>query len=323
MTKSTESHLPNGGVKKRSLVLRWSGSPTGTLSSSPTTSRPFASIAVSSHTIPRYSRLHPAFDLACLLRALYDGAKFQANRLGARPPFPVVAALVELSHKYDMGHLREEALRRFRLCLPHRFSDFISRVNIVNQQQSQGDGDTFGPTLESPALHISADRDVIRTANLVRLVDDNRMLPMALYLCAQLSVAALLDGTEGDDGRMHTLCREDQARCLQARMVLSERNHRKMARIWGLSVARSCCAHSKKCHSIYRSQAKEELPEMVSSTPPNPLSSMDPRLRASGLCDARIAHLLEEEKKEMLMIWEKLPGDLGLSVPQWNYAPPT
>ncbi|OSC96844.1 hypothetical protein PYCCODRAFT_1472290 [Trametes coccinea BRFM310] len=137
----------------------------------------------------------PAFDLACLLRALYDGAKFQANRLGARPPFPVVAALVELSHKYDMGHLREEALRRFRLCLPHRFSDFISRVGIVSQQQSQGDGDTLGPTLQSPALHISADRDAIRTANLAGLVDDNRMLPMALYLCAQLSVTALLDGT--------------------------------------------------------------------------------------------------------------------------------
>ncbi|KAI9069836.1 hypothetical protein FKP32DRAFT_37264 [Trametes sanguinea] len=260
----------------------------------------------------------PPADVEYLLRALYDGPKFSANKSSERLPFAVAAALVELGHKYDIEHLRDETLLRIKSCLLHKFSEFRCKIEYGTVEEN----DCICLMLRSPTLCISTNEDAIRAVNLVRLVGDNRMLPMALYLCTQLPITALLSGTTRPGGVIDTLSREDQVRCLHARAIFSERNRKKLARLWQSALPRDCRAPGG-CQSALLGHACEELRSSAAVALPNCLFSSDVSrtVQALELCDRCAEHLYELAAQEVLLIWEKLPEDLDLDVTGWESAP--
>ncbi|KAL7282829.1 hypothetical protein ACG7TL_002242 [Trametes sanguinea] len=146
-----------------------------------------------------------AADTDFLLQALYDGIRFKPIGLRAQAAFTPHAALLSLSHKYDIEHLREEAHLRIKSCFPYQFSEFRSSVRFPVVPGA-------GCVLRSSTLEVQASRDAIRAVNIARLIDDRRMLPMALYLCVQLPVTTLLAGIARSDPDSHcrdTLSHED------------------------------------------------------------------------------------------------------------------
>ncbi|KAI9069834.1 hypothetical protein FKP32DRAFT_37288 [Trametes sanguinea] len=257
-------------------------------------------------------------DVDCLLQALYDGIRFKALKPRVLAAFGPLASLLSLGHKYDIEHLREEAHMRIKTCFPHQFSEFRSAVVFFYQPGS-------GYVVRSSTLEVHASRDAIRAVNLARLVDDCRMLPMALYLCAQLPVSSLLEGTTSCDSENNcrdTLSRADLVRCLEARSILSERAYRKTARVWR-SLSGSC-HNPSQCQAIRMGRADAAIMSRVADTSPNPLSSAAGTigLPVSRLCEPCARVFADREVTEMRWIWERLPGDLKVEVPGWDSTVP-
>ncbi|KAI9069835.1 hypothetical protein FKP32DRAFT_1671049 [Trametes sanguinea] len=250
-------------------------------------------------------------DVSCLLQALYDGIRFKPLRPRVPAAFVSHAILLELSHKYDIEHLREEAHSRLKSCFPHQFSDLHSTVAFSSKPSA-------GCILKSSTLEVQESRDAIRAVSLVRLVDDHRMLPMALYLCTQLPVATLLKGIRRPDSeRKDTLSRQDLIRCLEARSTLSERAYKKWARIWRTHLTDDCYSPSQ-CHSIRMAKANAVIIRPAADTPPHPLLSMEDVIRGAGLCTSCVDALMAEDSEEIRLVWEKLPDDFKVEVPEWD-----
>ncbi|OSC96842.1 hypothetical protein PYCCODRAFT_1420409 [Trametes coccinea BRFM310] len=264
-----------------------------------------------------------AADVDFLLQALYDGIRFKPIGLRAQAAFAPHAALLSLSHKYDIEHLREEAHLRIKSCFPYQFSEFRSSVRFPVVPGA-------GCVLRSSTLEVQASRDAIRAVNIARLIDDRRMLPMALYLCVQLPVTTLLAGIARSDPDSHcidTLSQEDLVRCLEARSILSERAYRKSARLWRTPTSTSC-RNPPRCAATWIARWNTAISRMATYTSPHPLpvsSSADDAisLRYSGVCELCAQVLRDREDEELRYIWQKLPGDMNVVVPEWDSSNPT
>ncbi|THH29928.1 hypothetical protein EUX98_g4276 [Antrodiella citrinella] len=122
-------------------------------------------------------------DLGVLLGTLYEAHKyFKSEHLLT---FPDVSAMLRMGTKYQVDHVREEAISRLRLCFPSTLHTFPAR-NVYLQDP--------GFVL---AEHISlTKKDAIGVVNLARAFDLDFLLPPAFYLCAQLDYDELVDGVE-------------------------------------------------------------------------------------------------------------------------------
>ncbi|KAI0648589.1 hypothetical protein C8Q79DRAFT_906465 [Trametes meyenii] len=147
----------------------------------------------------------PASDLKLFLRGLYD--PLSLIHFGQRMTFSVIAPLLELAHKYNVESLRRELLGRMRTAFCHKFTDFRSSASFYTTKESHE--------------HIMPSRDAIRAVNLVRLMGEHSMLPMALYLCSLLDATDIVCGTVLDNGRRAKLSKEDQVLCIRAQTTLS------------------------------------------------------------------------------------------------------
>ena len=94
-----------------------------------------------------------------------------------------------LGSKYQVDHVRDEAIHRLRRCFPSKLSAFPAR-NVYLQ-------DPGFALMESIFLR---KKDAIGVVNLARAFDLNFLLPPAFYLCAQLDYDELVDGVGLDTG---------------------------------------------------------------------------------------------------------------------------
>ncbi|EIW61093.1 uncharacterized protein TRAVEDRAFT_166217 [Trametes versicolor FP-101664 SS1] len=251
-------------------------------------------------------------DVAHLLRALYNGISLIRHG-GERLPFPFVASLLELSHKYDIEALRADMLLRLRSCFCHKYSAFLAQTSF--QPVAANDPEQL---LRSGLLEIIPSRDAIRAVNLVRLVDERTMLPVALYLCTLLPGARLVSGTTLENGRVATLSPTDLALCIDARTNLV------MRRIRAFNTApASVCRQPTLCAAVLQQMARMTHYQQP-SLPCHVLANVDqaPMTSPPGnfLCAQCSAPLVAVSAEFRRSAWAHLPGDLGLDVPEWDAA---
>ncbi|TCD68723.1 hypothetical protein EIP91_010007 [Steccherinum ochraceum] len=130
-----------------------------------------------------------ASDLECILHALYDGASRYAS--GAEVlSFADVSAMINLGFKYQIAYIRDEAIRRLRICFPDKLDD----VQLAFGYDADGWFD-FKETLPV-SLEV---QDAVAVVNLCHKYSLDFLLPAAFYCCAQLSNKALADVIQQDD----------------------------------------------------------------------------------------------------------------------------
>jgi len=145
-----------------------------------------------------------------MLWALYSGRAF--GKPGVQAPFKVVAALLRLAHKYQITHLRKEALARIKSLYVDGY------VACLTQKHSH------------PLLSYEQ-QDAFEVVQLAHLTDTPSLLPAALYLCClskpfctpNETIKSFLAKRDSDeDPHIKYLSQEDVLRCLAARPQLVE-----------------------------------------------------------------------------------------------------
>ncbi|KAI0648582.1 hypothetical protein C8Q79DRAFT_956136 [Trametes meyenii] len=256
-------------------------------------------------------------DVSHLLHALYDGPGFFKH--GQLLPFGVVAALVELGYKYHIEAARAEGLQRMRTCFCNSFKAMQATQWIDIKKNNETGGMELG--LISSSLLVILSKHAIRAVNLIRVIDEMEMLPMALYLCTLLPVSALVPRTTTPAKRVHILNEDDLVRCLEARAVYAVRDSKFRERLWSTDTFNDVCAGLGDCATIIASRSNFEAENMVVASVRNPLGGYEAAIREqTELCSGCTEELLTVQREEIRRIWQRLPTDFGLEVPHWDWT---
>ncbi|KAI0816024.1 hypothetical protein BC628DRAFT_1152924 [Trametes gibbosa] len=260
-------------------------------------------------------------DFALLLKVLYDGV--HVLRYGQCLPFRIVAVALELGRKYDIEHLRADALSRLETCLCDSLYALWANARFYQVTIPGPEGDEQQWALTSAAMQIVPVWDAIRAVNLVRAVDELSMLPMAMYLCTLLPVPILLYGTTrsygGGNGRVDTLARDDVIRCVGAHPRLAvrrDREHSDVLAVWSPHLVKDA-THSHErtvCSSRYgrRTESQHVLTYLA-----------DTVFQGKGFCAVCERNMLARDHDGKRSSWAELPEELGLNAsPSWDATLP-
>ncbi|KZT72335.1 hypothetical protein DAEQUDRAFT_31522 [Daedalea quercina L-15889] len=144
---------------------------------------------------------HPE-DLRHLLRVVFYGQRYYSSEV--RLEFAVVAALVRLSHKYQLDYLRDAYLARVKTCFSTDFDTW--------RTTSRDHG--------SPVMKLR-NEDAVTVVNIARLTRIDSMLPSALYRCIQMDPKRLLRLSL--DGISEHLSLEDILKCIRGGQLLLQK----------------------------------------------------------------------------------------------------
>ncbi|OCH87256.1 hypothetical protein OBBRIDRAFT_697033, partial [Obba rivulosa] len=134
-------------------------------------------------------------DLTDVLRALF-GSDLYYSWPGEHPAFSVLAALVRLKHKYEMKALRDQALNDLKAIFTLQACPNTAPFEMTQQ-------------------------DAITVIALAHLTNTHSRLPMAFYVCCQLDLDCIVNGSEVDGCREH-LSTDDMIKCLGAKLELAK-----------------------------------------------------------------------------------------------------
>ena len=220
----------------------------------------------------------------------------------ARPTYQAVSACIRLGHKYQLDHLLEAALGYLRRYYP---TDFTTHAHFPAPPPS------FRP------IHS------IGVVNLARLTGAYDLLPIALYECASLDAAELLEGFQRDDGTREALSSTDLALCIRAQAALV-RAH--VERAVGFSTV---TIQYMPMH-LYNSACKFALDNMAHANLAQVGTMSNARALAarpwlwqgppgsSPPCANCMAFLRDHDLAQRRWIWNSLPHLLGVTVANWT-----
>lgn len=215
-------------------------------------------------------------------------------------PFSVVAALVQLGHKYRIQPVLNEGIRRMSSC----FSDKLDVWDAANKSMGS-------------ALMSYASTDAIAVVNIARLTGVDSMLPVALYLCCQLDIDTILNGVPRADGSRVRLSPDDVVLCLERRGSLCHDNVISALRIWRSTP-------SERCETRLKRGCVRVLEAVTSDWLDYDNSDLDHGAAMDGwddffengefeLCEPCLEMVKGRVTEERRTMWERLPQLFGVS----------
>ncbi|TCD70994.1 hypothetical protein EIP91_000492 [Steccherinum ochraceum] len=161
----------------------------------------------------------PPDELEEFLLALYDSsASYFSNDKTLK--FNTVKAMLSLGSKYDVDHIREEAIRRLRQCFPDELDSYVTPHTCYKIRKE-------GP--EHYYLRSSVNgrlEDCIAAILLANEHHLDHLLPAAFYACAQLDNQTLIEGYLDDRSVRWQLSPQDLNRVLEGQRILRNRDIR-------------------------------------------------------------------------------------------------
>lgn len=219
--------------------------------------------------------------------------------------------MLRLGSKYQVDHVREEAILRLRRCFPNTLSAFPAR-NVY---------------LQDPGFSISEGlflrkKDAIGVVNLARAFDLDFLLPPAFYLCSQLDYDELVDGVSDDCGGTMRLSSHDLKICLKGRSLLTKADIRSLRPLF-FPAASPACKQPALCVDIMRELVQELWYENLAN--PNALVEATHWLksyaiaRQNPLCPTCIDDLMEAYDTQRQQTWDSL--GVFFEVTPWPIVP--
>ncbi|KAI0652473.1 hypothetical protein C8Q79DRAFT_1005665 [Trametes meyenii] len=249
-------------------------------------------------------------DFKHLLQAFYDGMTAQIPA-EASARFSVLAALLRLSHKYEIEHIMEATSALLKPMFPNDLPSLLKRCTLGRSHTVK-----FAPGQE------------IEAVNLFRQCERPEMLLVALYWCTGLDIHVLLHGYTRADGSIEHLSTSDLERCFVAREKLERRSAKfNREQLDSGDSRRPTCRGTAKCNSALRSLWTCAEVAMREAQLPDSESSMrlyfakaigDPTsLLMFGLCRECVHYVKGMNAVFDEQLWRDLPGILDLEVPNW------
>lgn len=208
--------------------------------------------------------------------------------------------MLRLGSKYQVDHVRDEAIHRLRRCFPSKLSAFPAR-NVYLQ-------DPGFALMESIFLR---KKDAIGVVNLARAFDLNFLLPPAFYLCAQLDYDELVDGVKDDcvEGGIMKLSPYDLKLCIKGRGLLTKADVRSLQPLF-FPVASAGCQKTAECIDTKRALVQELWYENLAN--PNALVEARHWLksyalgRQNPLCPSCVEDLMDAYDVQRQQTWDSL-----------------
>ncbi|KAM5531624.1 hypothetical protein V8D89_014710 [Ganoderma adspersum] len=234
-----------------------------------------------------------AHDFKQLLCMLYDGVRFM-------PPdhpvaFSTIAAVARLGHK-----------RRLRS---------IFRPSYEEWCQQEGRSSHLVGSVPSSGW--------IEALNLIRLIGETDMLPVAIYQCCQPPSTVLFKGTRRVDGTVETLDLPTLELCFNVHTKLIQRQAQLNGRIFCLGPF-ATCQDKQECGATISEFYRGILisPSFLSGHPLNGsiyrlIKSLEVRPMICALC---VAALMERDRDGRRAVWGDLPSITGVTVNNWGQA---
>ncbi|KAL4246446.1 hypothetical protein ABKN59_009639 [Abortiporus biennis] len=146
-------------------------------------------------------------DIECLLSIFYDGLVNPYSSSSSKAlPFETVSAMLRLGFKYDIEFIRAEAILRLEKCFPSTFEAY-DKLRRSGHYNAKSDAEFL---ISDPILLRKT--DAMEVLKLARQFDLDSLIPLACYVCAQISIEEL--GESFSDGLI-TYC--DLMRCITGR----------------------------------------------------------------------------------------------------------
>ena len=159
-------------------------------------------------------------------------------------PFSTVSAWLRLGSKYQIDHLRQDALQRLEECLPPRsfiqFRDSMARMHLRDKNDAIEDMDF---------IH------AIAVVNIAQECSEKQLLPGAFYWCAsRLSNRELIDGFTDDQGNRWQLSKDDLCKCFDGQQWLRTEALRIETELIDI-IPVNQCEHPEACTDVAQDQA--------------------------------------------------------------------
>ena len=212
--------------------------------------------------------------------------------------FPVLAALARMGHKYRIEWVLQEATRRLRSIFSDTYEDWL---------KNKGRSNHLVVVPHHPFPYIEA-------VNLIRLIGETKMLPLAIYECCQDPLQAL-KGAARADGTVETLDLPTVELCISTHAKLIQRQSTLNAEIFRgpsercreTDVCRMAMgeAHREVCgspHFFLRGRLLDSTISLV-------LKKLE---RGKEVCSLCTVSLRERERAAERAVWEELPMLLGV-----------
>ncbi|PIL28390.1 hypothetical protein GSI_09541 [Ganoderma sinense ZZ0214-1] len=249
-----------------------------------------------------------AYDFKQLLHMLYDGARFMPPDRSAA--FGVLAAVARLGHKYHIEWVLEESKRRLRsIFRPASYEEWLKQERR---------GSHLVKTIPSPSW--------IETLNLIQLLGETDMLPIAIYQCCQVPSLLFGKGMKRADGTAEMLDLPTIELCTKARVKLIQRQSTLNAETFCTGPSGSCKRRAECRRAIVESLYLGQVcrwPSICLAGDPTNGDQCIPHLiegseEGGDICDVCAAALMKRHENGKRKIWEELPTIIGVPVDNWD-----
>jgi hypothetical protein len=208
--------------------------------------------------------------------------------------FSVIAGILRLSTKYDVGFLRQQATQ-------HLLSVYSATLDGWDQRDSP------------PMIPVFQGRP-FAAVRLAREIDIPIILPAAMYGCARSAIERILDGITLPDGSSIDLDWRDKRSCIIARTRLSDAILMRTFKF--LDHHPSGCSTLARC-AIGRLKHLRKLQAKFFNTPgPRPLTKRFLKGFEKDVCDCCYTTSHASFVAARQALWDDLPGIFGL--PSWQ-----
>ncbi|KAJ3489498.1 hypothetical protein NLI96_g2079 [Meripilus lineatus] len=246
-------------------------------------------------------------DVDCMLRALYDGQNYYKHDTALS--FSVVCALLRLGTKYQIQHLREEAIRRLGACFPSSLKKFERIIDGPAVKQGE---------ISCREVEITYE-DAITVIDMARNLDVPSLLPPAFVACTRLPSEQLIRGVVDGCGDQSYLSKSDLILIVDAQKTLKSEALRSIGSLLTISSPRCIknisrgrpCKREKQAilEAIWSGQVAPAIDPFTKLTRPN-LPVQD------AMCEPCWEAFHEQRQKVARDVWASL-GVL-FRVPSWK-----
>ncbi|KAH8101938.1 hypothetical protein BXZ70DRAFT_1063939 [Cristinia sonorae] len=219
-------------------------------------------------------------------------------------PFAAVTSMLQLGSKYAVEPVRQDAIRRLKAVFAADLDTFEDRSYCITTDQDMD--------LDFVKVEL---RDAIAVVDLAQSFDLPMLLPLALYLCAQLDPKTLIFGFTDVNGKTWSLSSDNIYRVLLGLPQLRRASivQQKFVQLQELSPE---CVSVENCKDILSQAAEDFLLALHDDA--NPLSGTSWLIRM-GLCFPCQGTHRVRINKEREELWADLAKIFELDV-QWPPA---
>ncbi|KAI1781887.1 hypothetical protein LXA43DRAFT_907382 [Ganoderma leucocontextum] len=210
--------------------------------------------------------------------------------------FGILAALARLGHKYHIDWVLKEATRRLKILFTRSYEDWTKHHERSNHL-----------VVLSPFIFPR-----IEVLNLIRLVGETDMLPVAIYRCCEFP-SLLVTGVTRVDGTVETLDLPTLELCVNAHTRLIQRQAQLNAEVFCGGPSKSC-QQTEACRAAMEAAYRE-----VCGRPDAFLRHIDidagetgpGKQRDKRICGRCASALRERDLEQRRELWDELPRLAG------------